>query len=127
MTTRWSPDTCDCVLDVDPTWTSCTVVSKCAIHSAVLDANIFTTVYTNENKKKNELCQYIVDTYPAVVSENPSTTNEFMAAYGIEGELVFDVDRVIQVDIPALSPSEKSDLQAAVDGMFNPGDVEVAM
>ena len=71
-TTRWSPDTCSCV--VEYSWDSelpaeqrthtLSTIEKCPVHSSLTDAEAF-AVLTEENPRKNNTLQAALDNGPA--------------------------------------------------------------
>ena len=114
--TTWSPDTCECVIDVEDDWdhpTSVKSVKKCKAHEKIaagqphLDA-----VWKGENQVKNYT---------------------FGVAQGIEPSLkyedyiwAFDAGRKLKVSfVVAVSISNKNVIQAACDAQFGAGKVEV--
>jgi hypothetical protein len=59
--TRWSPDTCGCVIDYDGNLNVIAVVTKCAKHADTLhDKHHFDTVLTH-NRKKNHVHNALVE------------------------------------------------------------------
>lgn len=60
MSTRWSPDSCDCILeiavDVRGEWATCSrIVHACAAHNGLDENDIYRQVYEAENKHKSEV------------------------------------------------------------------------
>lgn len=53
MATRWSPDTCDCVLVVAPDWASAVFEKRCKAHEAAKDDQTRFLAVHNENAFKN--------------------------------------------------------------------------
>ena len=81
-TTRYSPDTCGCVLEY--TWddtqseatrthTFSSVITKCNSHSAQTDANSYTTCM-EENTRKNIALQVALDNGPSTLYDLSGTT-----------------------------------------------------
>jgi hypothetical protein len=59
--TRWSPDTCSCVIDYDDNVNITAVVTKCAKHAGTPDdATHFETVLAH-NRKKNQVHGALVE------------------------------------------------------------------
>lgn len=77
-TTRWSPDTCGCVLEYDwddavsqdaRTHTFARVVERCSVHAEIpVDEDNFNTV-TGENKRKNDGFRFGVTRRPTLREE----------------------------------------------------------
>ena len=73
-TTRWSPDTCSCV--VEYSWDDSvsaeqrthelTSIEKCPVHSSLSDSEAFAAV-TDENPRKNNSLQSVLDNGPATL------------------------------------------------------------
>lgn len=73
-TTRWYPDTCECVLEY--TWddaqsentrvhTASNIVSKCPAHQSIATIEgVYDTVCNKENRRKNDVLQATLDNGP---------------------------------------------------------------
>src|SRR5215217_5866543 len=72
--TRWSPDTCQCVLEYSwddtqsentRTHTPTTIVSKCPAHATIADTNTHFNVIMDENPRKNQSLDEILQNAPS--------------------------------------------------------------
>jgi len=73
-TTRWYPDTCECILEyqwddsVDEsnrTHTVSNIVSKCPVHQGIAETDqVYDTVYNKENRRKNQVLQFSLENGP---------------------------------------------------------------
>jgi hypothetical protein len=75
--TRWSPDTCTCVLEYSWDDTApedsrvhniTNVVQKCAAHAGTPDLTTHWNIINEENPRKNVAFQHLVDNFPAQLS-----------------------------------------------------------
>lgn len=118
--TRWSPDTCGCVLEckwddsIDPllrTHTLSKVIKRCSIHRA---SNPIWDVVTEENTRKNMTFGKIQELKPALKSGDYHWT--------------FDKDRVLVVDIistgVSLTPTEKTQLESNINSNLGTNKVK---
>jgi hypothetical protein len=76
MPTRWHPDTCGCVFDVDEEWKSAEAVTICERHAG-MDA--FVEAH-GDNIRKNLA-------HAAVEKDHPELSDSFKWAYAADGEL----------------------------------------
>lgn len=68
MVTRWSPDTCDCIVEYDDSIALTNVISTCPFHSGLggTDITVFNTLM-DENPRKNKAYQAILDNGPTTI------------------------------------------------------------
>jgi len=67
MVTRWSPDTCSCVIEYDDDIILTNVVNRCPFHSGLAaDTAVFNTLM-DENPRKNKAYQAILDNGPNTI------------------------------------------------------------
>ena len=118
--TRWSPDTCGCVLEYQ--W----------------DDALDETTRTHSFNRAVQLCEHhralaATKAYDAVQSENTRKNGAFAEAQKIRPGLTaddftwsFGTDRSLKVGfLGKLIPAEKADLRSRLDGRFGTGKVEV--
>ncbi|GAH87731.1 unnamed protein product [marine sediment metagenome] len=110
--TRWSPDTCSCVLDIEwddtepessRTHTIKAVVSRCGSHQAGSDEGIFKAVLS-ENTRKNRVFGLAQQALPGVTLEDYDWS--------------FDAERVLEVKFANMTPAQKVQLQQDCDNQF---------
>jgi hypothetical protein len=91
-TTRWSPDTCSCVIeytwddtvpDNERTHNLSNVVERCPAHEALSDNDTFSTLM-DENPRKNIALQNCLDNGPPTLSDTIGTTKQ------LKGNVSFD-------------------------------------
>jgi len=83
QTTRWSPDTCACVIDY--TWDNevpedqrihtLKTISKCSVHNALDDATAYSTVL-DENPRKNIAGQLTLENGPNILYDVVNGTRQ---------------------------------------------------
>ncbi len=132
----WRPDTCGCVIEEthDPQDSAygvrfSAVISKCPVHAAVSDANLYGVIYSNsdgENKRKNLLDKFLRET--AALS---LTTVDASGAFNYKAGIVFnwswDASRnlVVSVTGVTLTTNQKNSIRAYCDANFGVGKVIV--
>ena len=118
--TRWSPDTCRCVIDYQ--WddsvpqekrehTVSSIVSKCSFHDQLPDDNTHYGTVIDENQNKNIVLSKIQDNVPAA-TETDTKGNVSLK----EGVILwsFDSNRNLVIEAPTLSSDDLFILEAAV-------------
>lgn len=126
--TRWSPDTCDCVIeyewDTDAPPESLVLnfrnlVKSCPYHSSLSGEEIFQEV-TSENTRKNMVFAEAQKILPSLTDEKGDPKTE-------DYNWSFDEKRKLKVGFLNISvkPAEKAQLKAACDTKFGAGKVEV--
>lgn len=119
-TTRWSPDTCPCIVEFSwddsvsadaRTHSYHDTVQTCPEHGALAGSALFDTVFS-ENRRKN------VTLFLAQQIEASITGEDFL--------WLFDSERVLEVNFgERLTAVQKQELQAACNIQFGPGLVRV--
>ena len=120
--TRWSPDTCSCIVDYE--WDDSlpselraislkSVIKKCPDHSACSDSEIWMAI-TEENPRKNQVIKIIQDTVP----ELDYTSIRYN----------FDDKRVLNVRVPeeTVSTRKLAEVQAEIAKTTYSNKVSVA-
>lgn len=129
--TRWSPDTCDCI--VEYSWddntsedtrihTIANVVNRCVAHQALVNKNTHFNTLMEENPRKNKILEGLRASFPALTR----TDNEgnIVLKDGIIS-WSFDANRVLQVSIPSLSPTQRTVAQTWADNNLGVGKAKV--
>ena len=137
-TTRWSPDTCTCVVEyswdtslseASRTHTLSNVINKCPAHSSLTNAEVY-SVLTEENPRKNQSLRNILDNSP--------TTALYDIINGIrelKPSIVFNFsfsgtapNRVLTISFTGitLTTQQKNTLQTALNTRFGSGKVLIA-
>lgn len=115
--TTWSPDTCECVIDVDGNWempVSVKSIKKCKSHELVSDGlPHLNAVWKGENQVKNYVLSIIQDRIPGFE----------ISSYG----WLFDAERKLQVSFKAQIPSVaiKNMIQADCNAKFGADKVKI--
>ena len=126
--TRWSPDTCGCVIDFewdtnDPNapHVGKTVVSACECHPSE-DAVTHHSKLLEENQGKNKALKIIADNLAgyANLTDTGSTIPDTAKL-----SFAFDKDRKIIITAKKISEQDRSTVQAALDSQLGPGKVSV--
>lgn len=122
-TTRWRPDTCECVIEYqwndqdDPIVHTVSNVINCAYHSGTI-SEIFAAV-TLENQEKNIALNYIAQELPAfaiVDGSNVSPNLELIS-------FTYDQSRVLLITAVGMSAQEKSDMKTGIEAIIGTGKV----
>jgi len=122
QTTRWSPDTCGCVIDYE--WDDAVpdserthiiskVITKCPAHASVGLPNIHFTQVLDENTTKNKAFEIVLSKAPALTPDN------FRYSFDKNRKLVVDV-----VDFN-LKTADKTALIAELNTKLGTGKVSV--
>lgn len=128
-TTRWSPDTCQCILEY--TWdteqpenarihTPARIVKTCQAHSGDTQS-VFTNV-RNENVKKNRAVQKVADADPTLNVTDPDG-NKSPDLKKIK--FSFDAQRKLKIRIEDPDTAKKAKVQKALDDEFGKDNVSV--
>lgn len=117
--TRWSPDTCGCVVEynwddavseAERVHTLSKVEKKCINHQHLSDQDVYSALF-DENPRKNKVLDAIHSQFPALVDQVKWS---------------FDENRVLQIKIPPdFSIAEKGDLQKKIDQEHGSGKVKI--
>jgi hypothetical protein len=135
-TTRYSPDTCDCVIEYS--WDSTlsedqrvhtlSTISKCSFHSGLSDNTAYNTVF-EENPRKNIAYQLILDNGPVGLSDLVDGTRQIKP--GIFINTVWSgtaPNRVLTVTVTgfSLTQNQKNSIQTFLNNRFGAGKVLIA-
>lgn len=118
QTTRWKPDTCDCVIEYD--WDdsmesdkrehALKSINKCAFHNKLDDITAFETVMP-ENVLKNNAVIEVLASLPVLKVEDV--------------KFLYDSDRLLTLTIEGINALDKTVAQDAVDIKVGMGNVVV--
>jgi len=135
-TTKWSPDTCSCVIDyswdnsvpADQRTHTLSSISKCSFHNSLSDIAAYNTV-TEENPRKNIAYQLILDNGPAALSDLIDGTRQLKA--GITINLTWSgtaPNRVVTISYTGitLTTNQKNSIQTFLNNRFGAGKVLIA-
>ena len=119
MTTRWSPDTCECVFEYDNPNILKGVVKVCEHHKSMVGSTLYSEVVM-ENKRKNRLLGFV---QMNLLTEVTDTNYE----WSFELDSLDPPHRKLLVSFPnKLSFTEKTTLQNFCTAAFGANKVEVA-
>jgi hypothetical protein len=136
-TTRWSPDTCSCV--VEYSWDSeappenrtheLTSIQKCPVHSSLSDSEAY-AVLTEENPRKNNTLQSALDNGPTALYDiNPD------GARVLKQNITYNFswsgtvpNRVLTISFTGinLTTQQKNAIQNFLNNKFGSGKVVIA-
>jgi hypothetical protein len=117
QTTRWSPDTCSCVIEYQwddsvpadtRTHTPATIDKQCARHSGMWLAAHFNTL-TDENPRKNKIIDAILAQLPSLVLDDITWA--------------YDAGNVLNISSPKFTAAQKVTLQTLANTKFGAGKV----
>ncbi len=137
-TTRWSPDTCDCVIEY--TWdntvpqdqrvhTVSNVVRTCSAHSVLSTKEQKWNSLLDEKPRKNVVLQDLLDNGPTGLSDlvngNRQLKSNIKFNFSDSGEAP---NRVLTVSFTGLTltTQQKSSLQTLINNKFGSGKVVIA-
>ncbi len=131
--TRWSPDTCQCIIEY--AWDSDEpqetrkhtlhqVARKCARHARMSDATVFAQL-TEENPRKNRVRELILTSVPAVATMRMQANGEAVADFHPDKPFAyeFDSDHVLHVRVPGMTAAARKKVQKAADAAHGAGKV----
>ena len=133
-TTRYSPDTCQCVIeytwdDTQPEATrthTLSTISKCSAHSALGDTTAYNTVF-EENPRKNQTLRHILDNSPTTaLYDIIDGVRQLKPTLGFNFSFSGTApDRVITVSFTGitLTTNQKNSLQTFLNNRFGAGKV----
>jgi len=137
-TTRWANDTCDCVVEytVDDSVpqdnmvpTLSTIVNKCSFHSSLPSDTDVWNALKEENPRKNNALQHILDNGPAGLSDIVGSTK--ILKQGITYNFSYSgiaPNRVLTVSFTGITitPAQKTTAQTFLNNKFGVGKVILA-
>jgi len=141
ITTRWSPDTCGCILeyswddsvpDNSRVHTPTTIVNKCPAHSAIADTNTHFNVIIEENPRKNFALDEILQNAPSTswfdidpASGSRVFKNNITANWSWSGTAP---NRVLTLTFTGitLTTAQRNTLQTRLNNRFGTGKITLA-
>lgn len=133
--TRWSPDTCKCI--VEYAWDSehpqetrqhtlHAFVAKCARHAAMPDAEVYARL-TDENPRKNKVRALILESVPAVTAARMEANGEAVIDFHPDKPFAyeFDSDHVLHVTVTGMPAASKRKVQKAADAAHGTNKVVI--
>lgn len=136
-TTRWTNDTCGCVVEYDwddsipqdsRTHTVSNVISKCAAHAAISDMTQHFNILLDENPRKNLAHQHAIDTIPALLSSTGAVGGRLKDTitynFSFSGTAP---NRVLTISFTSvtLTTAQKNSIQNALNTKFGAGKVVI--
>lgn len=131
MVTRWSPDTCDCVLEYDDQFNLINVVQRCTAHQNLANnAAVYNTV-KDENPRKNIGLDLILQNGPASLFDTDSESGNRVFKRGITVNWVWSgtaPDRVLTLNVIGitLTTNQKNAIKTFLDNRFGANKVILA-
>lgn len=130
QTTRWKPDTCQCILEYEwddqessetRTHKGKTIISACKAHEGETDPGKIYSKIIDENTRKNIVFGEIIENIPALVEEVTDKHGQPVKQLksGIEYDFSFDKDRNLVVDLKGVSIAEKATVKSLTDVKFD--------
>jgi hypothetical protein len=116
-TTRWSPDTCKCVIEYQwdtevpqeqRTHTISKVIARCNHHAQHTDNHKHYSVLLEENPRKNKVMAALIERFPALTiidSKGNTVLNHNLLSWK------YDSNRLLQITLPTLTQNEKQTIR----------------
>ncbi len=132
QTTRWSPDTCGCVVEYQwddavsadqRTHAVSNVVTKCAAHATTPDHAAHFTKVNDENKRKNLAMKDIIDNFTILTQTNSD------GSVILKDNVVtwtFDANRRLLISVTGLTANQRNQLQTLVNNRFGADKVIIS-
>jgi len=137
QTTRWSPDTCSCVLEYtwDDTQTEATrthtlsnIINKCSAHNPLTNSNIYSSIL-DENPRKNQSLQLCLDNGPTALFDTINGSRQLKATISYSFSWSGTApNRVLTISFTGitLTSQQKNTIQTALNTRFGSGKVLIA-
>ena len=138
-TTRWSPDTCSCVIEYE--WDSTTdetnrvhtlkTISKCPQHTALSNNTAYSTVL-DENPRKNQAHQFVLDNGPSLLYDVVNGTKQLKPNLSLQYTFSgVAPNRVLTIAFNdsngnVLTTQQKNAIQPLLNTRFGVGKVVIA-
>lgn len=131
MVTRWSPDTCDCIIEYDNDFVLVRIIRQCEFHAAMsqaTDVDIYNSV-KEENPRKNKALQEILDRGPSSLYDiQTDGTRSFKNGINVSWTWSGTApDRVLNISITGvtLTANQKNNIRSFLDNKFGQGKVVI--
>lgn len=129
MVTRWSPDTCECVIEYNDDLSLSRVVNACAAHQAGTESTVFQTVL-EENPRKNRSLKEMLDNAPPALFDVDAESGTRVFKRGINVDFDWDgvaPNRTLTLTVKGitLTANQMNAIQNKLDARFGAGKVTV--
>jgi hypothetical protein len=129
MVTRWSPDTCECVIEYNDDGTLSNVVKACDAHKGDNDEVVFQNV-KEENPRKNNAVKEILDNAPSSMFDVDAESGTRVFKRGINVDFAWTgtvPNRKLALTVKGLTltSTQKNAVQNKLDNRFGAGKVTV--
>jgi hypothetical protein len=129
LVTRWSPDTCECVIEYNDDGTLSTVVNACPAHQGDNEQTIFENV-KEENPRKNKSLKEILDNAPTGMFELDPESGTRIFKKGITVDFGWTgtkPNRILTLTVKGttLTPTQINAVQSKLNTKFGVGKVTV--
>ena len=143
VTNRWSPDTCDCIIEY--TWDDdgsppenrihipSNIVTKCPAHQTVATTEeVYDTVLNKENRRKNLAFQLALDNTPEGLLYILDQNSQKLLKQGITYEFNFTgvaPNRVLNIKFNGvtLTANQRNGVQNKIDELYGAGNVVLSI
>jgi hypothetical protein len=129
LVTRWSPDTCECVIEYNDDGTLSKVVKACDAHDGDADDKIFENV-KEENPRKNHSLKEILDNAPPGLFEVDPESGTRVFKKGITVDFSWQgvkPNRTLTLTVNGitLTSTQRNAIQAKLNNRFGAGKVTI--
>ena len=127
MVTRWSPDTCECIIEYNDDLSLSRVVQACDAHKGGTESTTFNAVL-EENPRKNKSFKEILDNAPPGMYDTDPESGARLFKKGITVDFEWSgvaPNRMLQLVVKGISltANQKNAVQAKLDNKFGAGKV----
>ena len=125
MVTRWSPDTCECVIEYNEDGTLSKLVKACDAHSGGTETTVYQTVL-EENPRKNKSFKEILDNAPPGMYDTDPESGTRVFKKGINVDFKWTgqpPNRSLELVVKGISltPTQKNAVQSKLDNKLGAG------
>lgn len=129
MVTRWSPDTCECIIEYNEDLSLSKVVKACDAHQGGTESTVFQTVL-EENPRKNKSMKEILDNAPPGIFDIDPDSGTRVFKKGITVDFDWSgvpPNRILNLTVKGitLTANQMTAIQAKLDNKFGPGKVTI--
>jgi hypothetical protein len=132
VVTRWSPDTCDCIIEYDENINLTNVIQRCPAHQGLANnAAVFDSV-KEENPRKNQALDEILQRGPSSIFDVDAESGQRVFKKGITVDWAWTggtaPNRVITLTVNGitLTTTQKNAIRTFLDNRFGVGKVILA-
>ena len=128
MVTRWSPDTCDCIIEYNPDVSLSKLLKVCELHQTEETESIVFNTILEENPRKNRSLKEILDNAPPSIFDLDPESGTRVFKKGITVDFDWSglgVNRslILRVKGITLTPNQMTAMQTKLDNKFGAGKV----